>query len=72
MQLELGRVQEEDLAEGCCTVPLAFHNLVMLISNLREISEHRLYLALLAMSPGLEERLNTGSEQDLHYVADMV
>jgi hypothetical protein len=38
----------------------------------RELLEHRMYQALLRMSPGLEERLNTGSEQDVHYVADMV
>ena len=31
-----------------------------------------MYQGLLLMSPGLEERLNTGSEQDVHYVADMV
>jgi hypothetical protein len=37
-----------------------------------ELSEHRMYQALLLLSPGLEERLNTGSEQDIHYVADMV
>ncbi|TEB31337.1 hypothetical protein FA13DRAFT_1754812 [Coprinellus micaceus] len=37
-----------------------------------EISEHRMYLALLKLSPGLEERLNTGSANDLHYVADMI
>jgi hypothetical protein len=39
---------------------------------LSEISEHRLYQALLKLSPGLEERLNTGSENDIHYVANMV
>ncbi|TEB39957.1 hypothetical protein FA13DRAFT_1618760 [Coprinellus micaceus] len=37
-----------------------------------ELSEHRMYQALLLLSPGLEERLNTGSEQDVHYVADMI
>ncbi|TEB38826.1 hypothetical protein FA13DRAFT_1785110 [Coprinellus micaceus] len=37
-----------------------------------ELLEHRMYQALLRMSPGLEERLNTGSEQDVHYVADMI
>jgi hypothetical protein len=37
-----------------------------------EASEHRLYTALLAMSSGLEERLNTGTEEDLIYVATMV
>ncbi|KAJ3504855.1 hypothetical protein NMY22_g17779 [Coprinellus aureogranulatus] len=37
-----------------------------------ELAEQRLYTSLLKLSPGLEERLNTGTEQDLHYVADMV
>ncbi|KAJ3534587.1 hypothetical protein NMY22_g6866 [Coprinellus aureogranulatus] len=37
-----------------------------------ELSEYRIYRSLLKLSPGLEERLNTGSEEDLHYVADMI
>ncbi|KAJ3535083.1 hypothetical protein NMY22_g6646 [Coprinellus aureogranulatus] len=37
-----------------------------------ELSEHGLYCSLLKLSPGLEERLNTGTEQELHYVADML
>ncbi|TEB19192.1 hypothetical protein FA13DRAFT_1618602 [Coprinellus micaceus] len=37
-----------------------------------EIAEQRLYSSLLKLSPGLEERLNTGSDQDSHYVADMI
>ncbi|TEB19261.1 hypothetical protein FA13DRAFT_1719015 [Coprinellus micaceus] len=49
MQLELGRITDEDLS----------HN---------ELSEQRLYQYLLKLSPGLEERLNTGSDQDLHYI----
>ncbi|TEB25444.1 hypothetical protein FA13DRAFT_1637543, partial [Coprinellus micaceus] len=53
MQLELGRVDEDDLPA-------------------RQAAEHRLYIALLAMSPGLEERLNTGTEEDLIYVATML
>lgn len=36
------------------------------------MSEHRLYTSLLTLSPGLEERLNTGTEEDLIYVASMV
>ncbi|KAJ3525405.1 hypothetical protein NMY22_g10591 [Coprinellus aureogranulatus] len=52
MQLELGRIMEEDLSPS-------------------ELSEYHIYGELLKLSPGLEERLNTGSEQDLHYVADM-
>lgn len=50
----------------------ASYTLLTLNAGPRELSEHRLYLALLGMSPGLEERLNTVSEQDIHYVADMV
>ncbi|KAJ3518520.1 hypothetical protein NMY22_g13631 [Coprinellus aureogranulatus] len=53
MQLELGRITEQDL-------------------NPSELSEHRLYRDLLSIVPGLEERLNTGPEQDLNYVADMI
>ncbi|TEB22596.1 hypothetical protein FA13DRAFT_1798685 [Coprinellus micaceus] len=53
MQLELGRIAEEDL-------------------TLSDLAEQRLYSSLLKLSPGLEERLNTGSAQDLHYVADMI
>ncbi|KAH6871948.1 hypothetical protein BKA70DRAFT_1130358 [Coprinopsis sp. MPI-PUGE-AT-0042] len=53
IQLELGRVAEEDLTE-------------------RQIQEHKIYTALLALSPTLEERLCTGSEQDLFHIADMI
>ncbi|KAJ3522557.1 hypothetical protein NMY22_g11843 [Coprinellus aureogranulatus] len=53
MQLELGRIEEEDLTAT-------------------ELSEHKLYQELLALSPGLEERLNTGSDSDVHHVADMI
>ncbi|TEB33309.1 hypothetical protein FA13DRAFT_1627468, partial [Coprinellus micaceus] len=37
-----------------------------------ELSDHRQYQQLLVLSPGLEERLNTGTEGDLRYVADMI
>jgi hypothetical protein len=37
-----------------------------------EVQEHRIYTALLALSPTLEERLCTGSEQELYHIADMV
>jgi hypothetical protein len=48
-------------------------SIVLTVFNLhRELSEHRQYQQLLALSPGLEERLNTGTEGDLRYVADMV
>ncbi|KAJ3519984.1 hypothetical protein NMY22_g12949 [Coprinellus aureogranulatus] len=53
MQLELGRVAEEDLLPS-------------------ELTEHKLYKALLSLSPGLEERLNTGSDNDIHYVSEMI
>ncbi|KAJ3521526.1 hypothetical protein NMY22_g12276 [Coprinellus aureogranulatus] len=53
MQLELGRLSEEDLLPS-------------------ELTEHKLYKALLSLSPGLEERLNTGSDNDIHYVAEMI
>lgn len=38
----------------------------------RELSDHRQYQQLLTLSPGLEERLNTGTEGDMRYVADTV
>ncbi|KAJ3506635.1 hypothetical protein NMY22_g17185 [Coprinellus aureogranulatus] len=53
MQIELGRITEEDLSSS-------------------DLSEYRLYQSLLSLAPGLEERLNTGPEQDLAYVADMI
>ncbi|KAH6907114.1 hypothetical protein BKA70DRAFT_1105177, partial [Coprinopsis sp. MPI-PUGE-AT-0042] len=37
-----------------------------------ELQEHRIYNALLALSPTLEECLCTGSEQELFHVADMI
>ena len=37
-----------------------------------ELKEHEIYKQLLALSPGLEERLCTGSDQEIHYVSDMV
>jgi hypothetical protein len=37
-----------------------------------EVQEHRIYTRLLALSPTLEERLCTGSEQELFHIADMV
>ncbi|TEB36975.1 hypothetical protein FA13DRAFT_1622502, partial [Coprinellus micaceus] len=37
-----------------------------------ELSHHGQYQQLLALSPGLEERLNTGTEEDLCYIADMI
>ncbi|KAJ3526688.1 hypothetical protein NMY22_g10070 [Coprinellus aureogranulatus] len=53
MQLELGRIDEEDLSPS-------------------EASEQRHYTSLLAMSAGLEERLNTGTEEDVIYVSTMI
>lgn len=41
-------------------------------SALRDLLEQRLYRRLIALSPGLEQRLNTGSEEEVHYVANMV
>ncbi|KAH6897566.1 hypothetical protein BKA70DRAFT_1438169 [Coprinopsis sp. MPI-PUGE-AT-0042] len=52
IQLELGRITEDDLGES-------------------ELKEHRIYTSLLALSPTLEERLCTGSEQELFHIADM-
>ncbi|KAJ3511690.1 hypothetical protein NMY22_g15570 [Coprinellus aureogranulatus] len=40
--------------------------------TLGEQSEQKLYQSLLSLSPGLEERLNTGSDSDIHYVAEMI
>ncbi|TEB28677.1 hypothetical protein FA13DRAFT_1755807 [Coprinellus micaceus] len=57
MQLELGRVTESDLSPRICG---------------SELCEHRLYNSLLSLSPGLEERLNTGTEEDLIYVSTMI
>ncbi|RXW13297.1 hypothetical protein EST38_g12556 [Candolleomyces aberdarensis] len=37
-----------------------------------ELKEHDIYVQLLALSPGLEERLCTGSDQEIFYVADMI
>ncbi|TEB03971.1 hypothetical protein FA13DRAFT_1723520 [Coprinellus micaceus] len=63
MQLELGRIAEEDLTR----VANPFSPTIF-----SDLAEQRLYSSLLKLSPGLEERLNTGSAQDLHYVADMI
>ncbi|KAJ3522177.1 hypothetical protein NMY22_g12000 [Coprinellus aureogranulatus] len=38
----------------------------------RDIAGQRLYRRLLALSPGLEERLNLGSEDEVHYIANMI
>ncbi|KAF6760739.1 hypothetical protein DFP72DRAFT_988103 [Ephemerocybe angulata] len=53
MQLELGRMVEEDLSES-------------------EHKDHAVYKTLLAMVPGLEEKLNTGSDREVFYVGDML
>ena len=37
-----------------------------------EAKEHEIYLQLLSLSPDLEERLFSGSDQEIFYVADMV
>ncbi|KAF6742416.1 hypothetical protein DFP72DRAFT_830527 [Ephemerocybe angulata] len=37
-----------------------------------ELSEHKIYLQLLGLSPGLEERLSSGEDHDAFYVADMI
>lgn len=37
-----------------------------------DIQEHKIYTSLLSLSPTLEERLCTGSEQELFHIADMV
>ncbi|TEB16762.1 hypothetical protein FA13DRAFT_1759044 [Coprinellus micaceus] len=37
-----------------------------------EIAEQNIYTNLLKLSPGLEERLNTGTAEGIHYVADMI
>ncbi|KAJ3540837.1 hypothetical protein NMY22_g4128 [Coprinellus aureogranulatus] len=52
MQLELGRISEQELERT-------------------DLVEQRLYAQLLELSPGLEERLNVGSEEELHYIANM-
>lgn len=33
---------------------------------------HQMYKQLIALSPGLEERLNKGTEQEIFYIAEMV
>ncbi|TEB22934.1 hypothetical protein FA13DRAFT_1640577 [Coprinellus micaceus] len=40
--------------------------------SLSELTEQRIYRTLLSMSPGLEERLNTGTEENVIYVASML
>ncbi|KAF6744232.1 hypothetical protein DFP72DRAFT_826256 [Ephemerocybe angulata] len=37
-----------------------------------ELTEHKIYKQLLGLSPSLEERLSTGSEHDIFYIADML
>jgi hypothetical protein len=39
---------------------------------LRDQREHRVYKQLLRMAPGLEERILTGSDEDVNHVVDMV
>lgn len=77
MQLELCRISEEDLSLRYAVVAWprfdALSHLTLITTfHASELSENRIYSELLKLSPGLEERINTGSEQDLHYVADMV
>lgn len=72
MQLELGRIEEEDLTAKYGVSLLRLNPTVRTHRCFSEASEHKLYQGLLALAPGLEERLNTGSDNDVHYVADMV
>ena len=39
---------------------------------LREKMEHDIYLKLLKLCPGLEDRVKKSSDQEIHYIADMV
>lgn len=34
--------------------------------------DHEIYKQMLSLSPGLEERLNNGTEQEIFYIAEMV
>ena len=38
----------------------------------RQRREHRVFTALLKAAPGLEERLMTGTEEDIHFISTMV
>ena len=38
----------------------------------REHREHGIYICLMQMIPGLEERLMSGSDEDVFYVAELV
>jgi hypothetical protein len=38
----------------------------------REAREHNIFLALLEISPGLDNRIIQASADELHYVAEMV
>ena len=38
----------------------------------RERKEHDIFLGLLKLSPRLEDRVKKASDQELHYIADMV
>ncbi|KAJ3512357.1 hypothetical protein NMY22_g15355 [Coprinellus aureogranulatus] len=71
MQLELGRISEEDLTH---TQVHSFSNDGNVIHRWcrSDLIEQRLYRRLLSLSPGLEERLNTGSEEEIHYIANTV
>jgi hypothetical protein len=47
----------------CCTLFTTFG---------RQRREHRVFTALLKAAPGLEERLMTGTEEDIHFISMMV
>ncbi|KAH6870999.1 hypothetical protein BKA70DRAFT_1379527 [Coprinopsis sp. MPI-PUGE-AT-0042] len=66
IQLDLGRITEEDLGEGNVNLNVPSPECFS------ELQEHRIYKRLLALSPTLEERLCTGSEQELFHIADMI
>lgn len=38
----------------------------------RELREHTIYRELLALSPDLEKRLCTGTDEDVFHIADLV
>lgn len=72
MQLDLDRITEADLSSRYC-LNFSVKPPALTGSGFpSEVSEHRVYQQLLALSPGLEERLCTGSDQDIFYVAEMV
>lgn len=37
-----------------------------------ELNEQKIYHQLLALSPGLEQKLGNGTEEDIFYASDMV